>query len=142
MDEKTALEKLIEYFNQQKRLQDDPMFIGSGREAYDDAIEVCQNIKKEIESEESGYRQGWMEDVREVLNDCADYMDNRKDADYEGEVYVPNREMILFSSITDVLEPLPYAPGENSGKEILVIGKTPYDEWLDKDEENSEPKNK
>lgn len=43
---KDALQKLIEYFEQQKRLQDDPMFIGSGRGAYDDAIEVCKNALK------------------------------------------------------------------------------------------------
>ena len=42
--DKPTIEKLIEYFEQQKRLQDDPMFIGSGREAYQDAIDVCQNF--------------------------------------------------------------------------------------------------
>jgi 3' exoribonuclease, RNase T-like len=44
--DREAIQKLVEYFEQQKRLQDDPMFIGSGREAYDDAIEVCKNILK------------------------------------------------------------------------------------------------
>ena len=42
--DKEMIQKLIEYFEQQKKLQDDPMFIVSGREAYDDAIEVCKNI--------------------------------------------------------------------------------------------------
>lgn len=56
---KTAITELIEYFQQQKKLQDDPKFIGSGREAYDDAIEVCNNaLEKEKEQIVNAYSEG------------------------------------------------------------------------------------
>jgi hypothetical protein len=39
-------------------------------------------------------------DIRELaaaLQECADYFDNRADADHDGEGFVPNEEMKLLS---------------------------------------------
>lgn len=42
------MDKLIDYFGQMVMLQGDKKFKCSGKEAYEDAIQVCQNIKKNI----------------------------------------------------------------------------------------------
>lgn len=53
-------------------------------------------------------RQGWtrVEDVKEVLEKCREYMDDRADADYENEMYQPNREAGLLVDIDIVLTKL------------------------------------
>ena len=42
-------------------------------------------------------------DVVEVLRDCEDYLDNRADADFDGERTVPNKAMILLERVREVL---------------------------------------
>ena len=44
--------------------------------------------------------------VIEVLEMCGEYMENKADADYENESYVPNKEMRLLLLIREVSEAL------------------------------------
>lgn len=44
-----------------------------------------------------------IQELKYVLADCADYFDNRADADCDQDGFIPNAEMILLMAIKEVL---------------------------------------
>jgi len=55
------------------------------------AIYGCEGKEKEIA------------ELKELLKECEDYFDNKADADFENDTYVPNAEMALLSRIRNNL---------------------------------------
>jgi hypothetical protein len=42
-------------------------------------------------------------DLIDVLHECEDYFDNRADADWDQDGYIPNEEMKLLSAVRDAI---------------------------------------
>ncbi len=51
-------------------------------------------------------RQGWTGKVKEVLEECRDYMEDKADVGYENEMYFPNKEASLLVDINAALTKL------------------------------------
>lgn len=83
------------------------------------------------------------EKLREMLEECSDYFDNRADADCDQDGFIPNREMEILSKVKSALEPprvtkavTPSVASENDRfrrmverRDEFIIGKGLWDEF-------------
>src|SRR5688572_677680 len=56
----------------------------------------------------------WISVVKDVLFELQEYLNDKADADHDGENYIPNTEMKLLSSVNEALNkmPLPSPPNK------------------------------
>jgi len=73
-----------------------------------------------------------LNDVIEALTQCAEYLEPKMDADGDGEGFIPNSEMVLYTLCEAALEALPWlAPMPTKPPAQSPVASAPYPRTID-----------